>query len=221
MVVCFGSSVQVGMAGSIWVLFFSRILVGLVKQVRCSTMFMSLGVIKHSRLHTMHETLRVHPCVLPPYLPPHRAARPSHPSPPPRVLHDWQTMTLSTAILSDQQNLTRSERTEHLSRLSAAATVAYIIGSAMGSYLYRQSPLYPPFSAAAANILAALVVLVTLRHESVAGPHRAPSVDKANKSEDRPTTTLTMLGRLRNRLRRTWANVKETLDDSVRQTFNV
>jgi hypothetical protein len=120
-------------------------------------------------------------------------------------------MTLSTAILSDQQNLTRSERTEHLSRLSAAATVAYIIGSAMGSYLYRQSPLYPPFSAAAANILAALVVLVTLPHETVAMPHRVASV-KA-KSEDAPRT---MYARLRHRLRRTWANVRETLDDSVR-----
>lgn len=54
-----------------------------------------------------------------------------------------QTMTMTTALISDLP-LDRSRRTKHMSHLTAAVTVSWIVGPALGGYLFWLSPCLPP-----------------------------------------------------------------------------
>ncbi|CAM9417974.1 unnamed protein product, partial [Sphacelaria rigidula] len=52
------------------------------------------------------------------------------------------TMTISTAIVSE--HTTPENRPKELSRLTAAMTLAFIVGPSLGSAMYQQSKVLPP-----------------------------------------------------------------------------
>jgi len=70
-----------------------------------------------------------------------------------------QTMTMTTALISDLP-LDRSRRTKHMSHLTAAVTVSWIVGPALGGYLFWLSPCLPPLVAAVIFTIAALLCLI-------------------------------------------------------------
>jgi DHA1 family multidrug resistance protein-like MFS transporter len=70
-----------------------------------------------------------------------------------------QTMTMTTALISDLP-LDRSRRTKHMSHLTAAVTVSWIVGPALGGYLFWLSPCLPPLVAAVIFTVAALLCLI-------------------------------------------------------------
>ncbi|TFJ81015.1 hypothetical protein NSK_007658 [Nannochloropsis salina CCMP1776] len=80
-----------------------------------------------------------------------------------------QTMTMTTALISDLP-LDRSRRTKHMSHLTAAVTVSWILGPALGGYLFWLSPRLPPLVAAFIFTLAALVCLIGVPNHPDRGP---------------------------------------------------
>lgn len=71
------------------------------------------------------------------YVPPLRV-----PPPVRYPLRKHQTMTISTAIVSE--HTTAENRSKELSRLTAAMTFAFIVGPSLGSFLYQRSKILPP-----------------------------------------------------------------------------
>ncbi len=70
-----------------------------------------------------------------------------------------QTMTMTTALITDLP-LDRARRTKHMSHLTAAVTVSWILGPALGGYLFWLSPILPPLVAAVIFTVAALLCLI-------------------------------------------------------------
>jgi hypothetical protein len=90
-----------------------------------------------------------------------------------------QTMTTSTAIISEACKHSSEERAKHLGHLSGSASVAFVVGPAVGAMLYKRAPALPAVTAAAifgVNIFLCLFFLDTVAIALPPTPATAPAL---------------------------------------------
>ena len=90
-----------------------------------------------------------------------------------------QTMTTSTAIISEACKHSSEERAKHLGHLSGSASVAFVVGPAVGAMLYKRAPALPAVTAAAifgVNIFLCLFFLDTVATTLPPTPTTAPAL---------------------------------------------
>eukprot|EP00752_Nemacystus_decipiens_P002470 g2326.t1 len=100
-----------------------------------------------------------------------------------------QTMTISTAIVSENTN--PENRSAELSKLTAAMTFAFIVGPATGSFLYQRSKKIPPLVAGFLFLVnsALNLILLPAGNDKAAVATSSAAASKKNDDENSNSST--------------------------------